>query len=188
MALDLILLVILLAAAFVAGHLLRSLRQGPPSAEREALLREHQAEREALLLQHTAERERLVREHHVERERLRLENEAAIEEARKTSVEASRKTLTGHMTERLAPHMPSFPYDPTEIRFLGSPVDYVVFRGLAAGRVEEIIFLEVKSGRGQLSTRERSVRATLESAKVSWDLYRVQYPAAGATGGSAAQA
>jgi predicted Holliday junction resolvase-like endonuclease len=34
-----------------------------------------------------------------------------------------------------------------DIRFLGSPVDLVVFDGLAEGQVRRLIFVEVKSGR-----------------------------------------
>ena len=97
----------------------------------------------------------------------------AVKEARKSSVEGSRRALTGQVAEKLAPHFPDFPYDPTEVRFLGTPVDYVVFRGLSRDRVEEVVFLEVKSGRSDLTTRERSVRNAVEGARVRWDVYRV---------------
>jgi len=33
-----------------------------------------------------------------------------------------------------------------DIRFLGSPVDFIVFKGLYDGNPEEIIFVEVESG------------------------------------------
>jgi len=37
-------------------------------------------------------------------------------------------------------------------------VDYVAFRGLSEGRVDEIVFIEVKTGRSStLSDRERAV-------------------------------
>lgn len=98
--------------------------------------------------------------------------DAAVADARRSSVEQSRRALTGQVTEKLAPHFPDFPYDPTEVRFLGTPVDYVVFRGLSRDRVEEIVFLEVKSGRSDLTTRERSVRDAARDARVRWDTYR----------------
>lgn len=111
-----------------------------------------------------------------ERARLKEEQVAAVDAARKSSVKQSRSTLTGQMAEKLAPHLPDFPYDPTEVRFLGTPIDYVVFRGLSQNKVEEIIFLEIKTGKSELTSRERSVRNALRDAKVSWQLYRVALP------------
>ncbi len=94
-------------------------------------------------------------------------------EARRDSVERSRATLSGQFLERLAPHFPDFPYDPTDLRFLGTPVDYVVFDGLSEGVVDAIVFLEVKSGEAGLSTVQRRVRDAIEAGAVRWDVYRV---------------
>ena len=92
---------------------------------------------------------------------------------RKDSVDRSRATLSGQFLEKLAPHLPDFPYDPTDVRFLGTPIDYVVFDGLAEGEVQEIVFLEVKSGRSTLNSRERRVRDAVEAGAIRWDVYRV---------------
>ncbi len=91
---------------------------------------------------------------------------------RQDSVQRSRSTLSGQVLERLAPHFPDFPHDPTELRFIGTPVDYVVFRGLSNGAVEEVVFLEVKSGRSALSSRERRVREAVLAGRVRWEEYR----------------
>src|SRR5439155_22452020 len=107
-----------------------------------------------------------------ERARLLEEQSAAVVAARKSSVKQSRSTLAGLMTEKLAPHLPDFPYDPTEVRFLGTPIDYVVFRGLSRDQVEEIVFLEIKTGKSELTPRERGVRNAIRNAKISWELYR----------------
>lgn len=70
--------------------------------------------------------------------------------------------------------MPDFPYDPGDSRFLGSPVDFVVFAGLREGdEVEEIVFVEVKTGKSRLSRREQSVRRAVEEGRVSWREERV---------------
>ncbi|HYM38948.1 MAG TPA: Holliday junction resolvase-like protein [Thermoplasmata archaeon] len=94
-------------------------------------------------------------------------------EIRQDSVDRSRATLSGQFLEKLAPHLPDFPYDPTDVRFLGTPVDYVVFDGLADGDLREIVFLEVKSGRSNLRSSQRRVRDAVETGAVRWDLYRV---------------
>ena len=65
--------------------------------------------------------------------------------------------------------MPDFPYEPGDARFLGSPVDFVVFAGLReTDEVSEIVFVEVKTGRSKLSRREQSVRQAVEEGRVSW--------------------
>ncbi len=94
-------------------------------------------------------------------------------DARQDSVERSRATLSGQFLEKLAPRFPDFPYDPTDLRFLGTPVDYVVFDGLAEGEVQEVVFLEVKSGRSTLNAAQRRVREAVEAGAVRWDVYRV---------------
>ena len=94
-------------------------------------------------------------------------------EIRQDSVDRSRATLSGQFLEKLAPHLPDFPYDPTDVRFIGTPVDYVVFDGLAEGAVDEVVFLEVKSGRSTLSSSQRRVRDAVEAGAVRWDVYRV---------------
>ena len=42
------------------------------------------------------------------------------------AISRSRSVLGGKFAEQLAPFLPDFPADPTEARFLGSPVDLVV--------------------------------------------------------------
>ncbi len=95
------------------------------------------------------------------------------QDARRDSVARSRSTLSGRFLEQLAPHFPDFPYDPTDLRFLGTPVDYVVFDGLGEGAVTEIVFLEVKSGASSLNAAQRRVREAVEAGAVRWELYRV---------------
>jgi len=91
---------------------------------------------------------------------------------RRAAAEQSRAVLSGQFSEQLAPYLPGFPYSPTEVRFLGRPVDFVVFKGLDSQEPEEIIFLEVKSGAAQLSTVERKLRNVVIEGRVRWEEYR----------------
>lgn len=93
---------------------------------------------------------------------------------RKESVEKSRQVLTGNFSEQLAPYMADFPYSPTECRFLGKPIDLIVFKGLDNKETEEVIFLEIKSGESKLSTTERKLKDTIKNKKVRWEEYRVK--------------
>jgi predicted Holliday junction resolvase-like endonuclease len=63
-----------------------------------------------------------------------------------------------------------------DVRFLGTPVDLVVFDGLAEGRVRRIVFVEVKTGRSSLTIRERCVRDLIQAGEVEWAELRVARP------------
>ena len=93
--------------------------------------------------------------------------------AREDGRRRSRAAFAGHALEELAPHFPNFPFNPKDLRFLGDPIDYVVFDGLTDGDLRQIVLLEVKSGRSSLSGSQRSVREVVEDHLVSWYLYRV---------------
>ncbi len=88
------------------------------------------------------------------------------------AVKKSREVLTGHFSEQLAPYMPDYPYSPTETKFLGKPIDLIVFKGLDKKEPEEVVFVEVKSGNSKLSTVERKLRDVIKEKKVRWVEYR----------------
>ncbi|MBA7677157.1 hypothetical protein ES703_85406 [subsurface metagenome] len=97
--------------------------------------------------------------------------EDRLEEARKQAIEQSRSVLGGKFTEQMAPYLPEFKYDPTEARFIGTPIDLLVFPGLAEGKPREIVLIEVKASKaGKLTTRERRIEELVEAGKVRWEL------------------
>jgi len=92
---------------------------------------------------------------------------------RKDAVMRSRATLSGMFSEQLAPYLPDFEFNPTECRFLGKPIDFLVFKGIDNKEIEEIVFVEVKSGNSKLSPVEKKLKAAIEEKKVSWREYRI---------------
>ncbi len=92
---------------------------------------------------------------------------------REEAVQRSLAVTAGKVHEQLAPYLPEFPYNPKDVRFLGSPVDLVVFDGLAEGCVQRIVFLEVKTGGSRLTSRERSVREVVDAREVEWGELRL---------------
>lgn len=95
----------------------------------------------------------------------KLRYSAAI---RENAVQRSLAVTAGKVHEQLVPYLPEFGFNPKDARFLGSPVDLVIFDGLAAGEVRRVVFLEVKTGSAVLSARERQVRAVIEAREVAW--------------------
>ena len=87
---------------------------------------------------------------------------------RQDAIQRSLAVTAGKVYEQLVPYLPDFPFNPKDVRFLGSPVDFVVFDGLSDGQITRIVFVEVKTGGAELSTRERRVRDAVQEARVEW--------------------
>ena len=116
-----------------------------------------------------------------ERSRAELETwklEAAGE-IRKDSVNRSRSTLKGKIAEQMAPVLPDFCFTPADARFIGSPVDYIIFDGLtrvADDKENEIriVFMDVKKGNQAALTRtQRLIKQAVEKKSVAWRTMRI---------------
>jgi len=99
--------------------------------------------------------------------------EAEIPLHRKDAILKSRAVLGGHFSEQLAPFLPNFKYLPTECKFMGKPIDLIVFKGMDNKEIEEIVFVEVKSGKSKITSVEKSLKKAIENKKVKWEEYRV---------------
>lgn len=97
-----------------------------------------------------------------------------IKSNRRDAVKRSRSVLSGLISEQLAPYLPDFPYNPSEMRFLGKPIDFLVFKGLDKGVVDEVVFVEVKTNTSSLSKVEKSLKSAIENKKVNWYEYRLK--------------
>jgi predicted Holliday junction resolvase-like endonuclease len=102
-------------------------------------------------------------------------------EAKKAAVQRSRSVLSGMFAEQLAPYLPNFPFSPTEAKFTGAPIDFLVFKGMDAHHIEEVIFVEVKSGSARLNHNEHSLKEAIENKRVRWHKYHVPFTVTHAT-------
>jgi predicted Holliday junction resolvase-like endonuclease len=92
---------------------------------------------------------------------------------RHDAVARSVAVTTGRVSEQLLPFLPEFPFNPRDARFLGSPVDLIVFDGLADDDVRRVVLVEVKTGNSGLTGRERLVRDAVRAGRVEWLELRV---------------
>ena len=99
--------------------------------------------------------------------------EGQIEKERKDAIAKSRAALGGLFSEQLAPYLPDFPYSPSEVRFIGKPIDFLVFKGADNKQIDEVVFVEVKSGKAKINNHEKNLKETIEKKKVRWEEYRI---------------
>jgi predicted Holliday junction resolvase-like endonuclease len=85
----------------------------------------------------------------------------------------SRAVMRGQVSEQLAPLLDGFPYAAMDARFLGHPIDYVVFDGFGSDEEIEVVLVEVKTGRARLSLGERRVRDAVEAGRVRFEVVRL---------------
>jgi len=113
----------------------------------------------------------LVLSYHVGVFATKWRTSTAEKSVRRDATRRSRAVLTGQFSEQLAPYLPNFPYNPTEVRFVGKPIDYIVFEGLGERAITRVVFLEVKSGNAALNDAERSLRDAIQSGRVAFEVY-----------------
>lgn len=113
---------------------------------------------------------------------LELEHQQALLDAQKRSVNTSRAVLKGKMAEQFAPILPEFRYLPSDAKFLGDPVDYVVFDGYTDfrdgdGTAEdiEVILLDIKSGGARLSKGQQAIAQAVQAGRVRFETLRIDF-------------
>ena len=99
--------------------------------------------------------------------------ESEIPNYRKEAIMKSRAVLGGQFSEQLAPYLPNFKYLPTECKFLGKPIDFLVFKGMDEKKIDEVVFVEVKSENAKLNQHEKNLKETIEKKRVRWVEYRI---------------
>ncbi|WP_420001849.1 Holliday junction resolvase-like protein [Acinetobacter sp. LF10] len=113
---------------------------------------------------------------------LELEHKQALLDAQKRSVNTSRAVLKGKMAEQFAPILPEFQYLPSDAKFLGDPIDYVVFDGYTDFRDGdgtaddiEVILLDIKSGGARLSKGQQAIAQAVREGRIRFETLRIDF-------------
>ncbi|HOU12286.1 MAG TPA: Holliday junction resolvase-like protein [Anaerolineae bacterium] len=166
------LLVGLVIGVALAYWLLRVREQGQRGDLRDEIAATYRARTEA-------ERARLAQQYEARIHELEEQHAETVVSARRQSAEQSRAVLKGKMAEQMAPLLPGFAYWPADARFLGDPVDYVVFDGYSALKDEgadgdvEIVILDIKQGKSVLTEGQRRIAKAVEAGRVRFEVVRV---------------
>lgn len=113
---------------------------------------------------------------------LQQQHQEEILNAQKRSVNTSRAVLKGKLAEQFAPILPEFPYLPSDAKFLGDPIDYIIFDGYSAfreGQCEaddiQIILLDVKSGNARLHQGQQAIAKAIQNKRVSFQTLHINF-------------
>jgi predicted Holliday junction resolvase-like endonuclease len=107
-------------------------------------------------------------------ERVKKYIEEKEEEIRRDAIERSSKILSGKALERLVPLLKNFNHSPHDVRWLGDPIDLVVFDGASNDNPQKITFVEIKSGTSELTEKQKKIKQIIKEGKVFWEEIRVE--------------
>lgn len=92
-----------------------------------------------------------------------------LKSERLDAVKRSKAVIGGQTVEQLAPYLPNFPCNPLDVRFIGKPIDFIGFCGLSEkDKIDEILFIEVKTGDSKLSQREKEIKNAVINGRVRY--------------------
>lgn len=99
---------------------------------------------------------------------------------RKDAAQRSRYVIKGKIAEHLVPLMTDvFRYNPADARFIGAPIDYLIFDGYTETKDSSIerpitvILADIKTGEAKLNRTERRIKEAVEAGRVKWETIRV---------------
>ena len=96
---------------------------------------------------------------------------------RKDALDKSRSVLKGKIGEQIAVLLPEFPYLPSDARFIGSPIDYIIFDGYSEGKNINLIMLDVKKGKPNTEPYELVIKKLGKPELVVGDAVNDEIPA-----------
>jgi len=104
------------------------------------------------------------------------EREVKLEKRKKLATEKTEITTkavnVGKNLEKVLPTMRDFKWSVPDSKYLGDPIDLLVFNGLSVGNVSSLSFVEVKSGNASLNNHQKSIRDAIEDRKVSYKVFK----------------
>jgi|TARA_X000001036_G_C20253550_1_gene633179 predicted Holliday junction resolvase-like endonuclease len=106
--------------------------------------------------------------------KMKLGHKAAIKDARKDTAARQRSTIKGDISEIIAPWSIKSVNSVKELNFMGSPIDFVGFKGLDGDGEIEIKFIEIKSGKSKLNKNQRRIRDAVVAKRIEWVEVRVK--------------
>src|SRR2546425_1611201 len=134
------------------------------------------------------ELQRVREEDQKEIQRIREENQREIERIkeederkRRNSLDTSRDVLKGKIGEQMAPLFPEFRnlYNPADARFIGTPIDYIIFKNLSKVHSAdeapiEIVFVDVKTGKSTLTKSQQMIQDAVSGEKKRVGFYTLR--------------
>ena len=123
------------------------------------------------------ERGLIKREIEIRAEKRFMEMESQL---RDDVLRRSRASLKGRIAEQMIPFLAEFKYNPADARFIGSPIDYVIFDGYTQikdskiDRPITVVLMDIKTGDAALTSEQRKIKQALEHKRIKWETIKLR--------------
>ena len=101
---------------------------------------------------------------------------------RKDAADRSRYILKGKIAEHMVPMVPEvFKHDPSDARFIGAPIDYLIFDGYSAVKDNNsdeditVVLADIKTGNASLNRTERKIKEAVDAGRVRWETINIDF-------------
>jgi predicted Holliday junction resolvase-like endonuclease len=108
---------------------------------------------------------------------LKERHQEDLKRARNRSIDGSRAVIKGEVAEQFAPILPNFKYLPSDARFLGDPIDYIVFNGYTNLKDDggdennlEVVIIDIKTGSATLSKLQQAIATAIHHGRVRFEV------------------
>ncbi len=125
----------------------------------------------------------IIREYENQIQILKEKHQQDLKEAKNRSLDGSRAVIKGKIAEQLAPVLPNFKYLPSDARFIGDPVDYIIFNGYTSIKDNsgqegnlEVVILDVKTGKSELSQLQQAIAQAINAGRIRFEVVRPEIP------------
>jgi predicted Holliday junction resolvase-like endonuclease len=109
----------------------------------------------------------------MKKQELEVEMQERLADLKKRKIRADASVETGAISsgfgkiiEKVVPAYQNFNMPRNDSRFLGEPIDYIVFDGASQMKINHITFMDIKTGKGRLDEDQRMVRDAVLDHKV----------------------
>lgn len=111
------------------------------------------------------------------RQELQSELNERIVDLKKRNVRADKSAEIGAISsgfgkiiEKILPAYKNFNMPLNDCRFIGEPIDMVIFQGSSEMKINHITFMDVKTGKGRLDEDQKSVRDAVLDHRVKCEM------------------
>ncbi|MCD6226397.1 MAG: hypothetical protein J7J93_01200 [Candidatus Aenigmarchaeota archaeon] len=95
-------------------------------------------------------------------------------ESHKKGLNSQNPIIKGKAYEKVATLLSGFKYKPSNCRFLGNPIDYIIFNNLEDEKKDvEIILMDVKTGRAGLNKNQKRIEKACKEKRIKFEIFRI---------------
>lgn len=103
----------------------------------------------------------------------------SIAKHRSDAIKQSKAVIRGKVSEEFIPLFPDFPYNLSDCKFSGQPIDYLIFNGMSNVRDDsigeiEIIFADVKVNSATKTKVQRAIENAIKEGRVRFETWNIK--------------